>query len=46
MSGLEDILRARGSLLDAIRVGIALLGLGVLVCWGLPLLLLAIIFFA
>ena len=46
MNGLGDILRARGSLGDAIWTGIALLGLGVLVCWGLPLLLLAIIFFA
>ena len=45
MSGLDDILRARGSLGDAIWSGIVLLGLAVAVCWGLPLLLLAIVFF-
>ena len=46
MSGLDDILRARGgSLGDAIREGIFLLGLAVAVCWGIPLLLLAIVFF-
>ena len=43
MSGLDDILRARGSLGDAIRIGIVLLGLAVAVCWGVPLLLLAIV---
>ena len=46
MNGLEDILRARGSLGDAIWTGIVLLALAAVVCWGVPLLLLAIVFFA
>ena len=43
MSGLDDILRPRGSLGAVIREGIFLLSLGVAVCWGIPLLLLALV---
>ena len=45
MSDLDDILRVRGSLGEALRTGIILLGLGSAVIVGIPLLLLILIAF-